>query len=55
MSSLFSKPKMPKPAAPPLLPDEKTLAKAKKRSIGAQKMRSGRASTLLSDSEYLGS
>jgi hypothetical protein len=56
MASLFSTPKVPKPPkpTPTLMPDEKTLAKAKKRSIGAQKMRSGRASTMLSDSDTLG-
>ena len=56
MASLFSTPKIPKAPkpTPTLMPDEKTLQKAKKKSIGAQKMRSGRASTMLSDSEYLG-
>ena len=46
-------PKMPKPKTV-LMPDEKALADAKKRSIAAQKNRSGRASTMLSESDSLG-
>ena len=52
MSSMFKSP--PKPQKPPLLPDEKALAAAKKRSIAAQSARSGRASTMLSDTDRLG-
>jgi hypothetical protein len=52
MASLFSAPKAP--PKPPLVPDEKALLAAKKKSIALQSSRSGRASTILSSTERLG-
>lgn len=54
MASMFHRPKTPKPAKPPLMPDEATLLKARKRSISMQQGRSGRQSTMLSDRDRLG-
>ena len=56
MSGLFKKPKIPKPPKPELpipVPDEEEIRRAKKKSYLARRSRSGRASTILSDS-YLG-
>lgn len=52
MGSLFSKPKIPAP--PPIIPptpmpDMTAVDNAKKKSIVAQQARSGRQSTILSD------
>jgi len=46
MTSLFSKPKAPKPTP---MPDEDELKKARKRKVSEVTTRSGRESTILSD------
>lgn len=53
MSSLFSKPKIPK-EKPILQPDEQQLRRARRKSIARQQSRSGRTSTILSETEKLG-
>lgn len=45
-------PEAPPPVAP--LPDEEDIKRARRRSTTAQLQRSGRASTILSDSDRLG-
>lgn len=56
MASLSSKPKAPPPVQPPApMPDEEELEKARRKKALEQKSRSGRQSTILSDtSETLG-
>ena len=61
MSGLFSSPKIPEPVIPEIpevtvLPDTDAIAAAaKKRSLKEQQQRGGRASTILSTSDKLGS
>lgn len=50
MGGLVSKPKVPKPEEPAPLPDDRELDAARRRKIAAQTQRSGRLSTILSDS-----
>lgn len=52
MASMFKSP--PKPPKPALLPDEKSLAEARKKQVAAQRLRSGRSSTMLSMGNGLG-
>ncbi len=57
MGSLFSGPKAPPPPAAPTLmptPDSDAMAQARKRKVAADMSRSGRVSTILSDSDTLG-
>lgn len=56
MGGLTSKPKAPPPPPPPTpMPDEEELEKARRKKALEQKSRSGRQSTILSDtSETLG-
>ena len=58
MSSFFSKPKAPPPPAAPTImpePDDEALKQARKRKMASDMSRSGRLSTMLSDSsEKLG-
>lgn len=55
MSGLFSSPKTPKPVKPPLAMDDEALRKSRRKSAAKQQARSGRASTILTDtSEKLG-
>lgn len=56
MPSLFKSPKIPTP--PPIkppepMPDQTSIDEAKKKAVIAQQQRSGRQSTLLSQSEGL--
>lgn len=58
MAGLFSKPKIPEPAAiEPVkimpLPDDEAVKKAKKTATTRQRQRQGRASTILSDAGEL--
>ena len=54
MGSLFgSKPKTPEIKPPTPLPDEDAIRKARMKDVAAQKKRTGRQSTILSD-ETLG-
>ena len=57
MGKLFSpsKPKMPKPPPPTPMVDEEALKRAKRRAAQGVQQRSGRESTLLSDTDRLGS
>lgn len=56
MASLSSKPKAPPPVQPPApMPNEEELDKSRKKKMTEQRTRSGRQSTILSDtSETLG-
>lgn len=49
-----SSPKPPPPPKPTPMADEEAIAKAKQRARASLQQRSGRASTVLSDSEKLG-
>lgn len=57
MGNPFAKPKAPPPPAAPVVmpePDDEELKKARKRNMAEQMSRSGRLSTILSESDNLG-
>lgn len=56
MSAMFSKPKMPKAATPKVLPmpDEAQADEARRKATLAQRARSGRRSTILTENDTLG-
>lgn len=56
MSAMFSKPKVPKAAAPKVvpMPDESQVAEARRKSMAAQQARGGRRSTILTSNDTLG-
>lgn len=56
MGAMFSKPKVPKAAAPKVIPmpNEDQTAEARRRSAAAQMARGGRQSTILTSNDTLG-
>lgn len=56
MATLFAKPKIPKAAAPKVVPmaDEAAIQQTRRRSLAQQAARGGRQSTILSQGDTLG-